>query len=348
MGECVAALNAKLCTRQDQSGRTEVGMRVFRRLVAVGATLFCAVAMGVGVASAAPTAPHYKHYVALGDSYTAGPLIPFIRLDPLGCVRSTRDYPALLARKLRVRDFRDVSCSGATTADMTASQSVPFGHNPPQFHALSKDTDLVTLGIGGNDGDVFGELIQTCPKLRSDAPDGNPCQRHFTNNGVDEIKVRIEQTEQNVENVLAGIHERAPAAKVLVIGYPRIVPKHGYCPTRLPLAKGDYTWLNSVEVDLDDALAKAAANDGDATYVSTYQSGHSVCATGGAAWINGQGLKLFRAAPYHPFERGMRGEATIVYHRLGGRSWVANQGATGVRTASPGQVLKLARATPRG
>jgi lysophospholipase L1-like esterase len=323
-------------------------MRVFRRLIAIVATLLCASAMGVGVASAAPPAPHYEHYVALGDSYTAGPLIPFIRLDPLGCVRSTRDYPALLARTLGVRHFRDVSCSGATTADMTSSQSVPFGHNPPQFEALSEDTDLVTLGIGGNDGDVFGDLISTCPTLRSDDPDGNPCQQHYTVNGTDQIKARVAQTEKNLANVLAGIHQRAPEATVLVIGYPRIVPKHGYCPARLPLAKGDYAWLNSVEVDLDDALAKAVAADGNASYVDTYRPGHSVCAQGAAAWVNGQGLKLFRAAPYHPFETGMRAEATIIYRQLGGRSRVANQGAKGVHTASARQMTQLVKATPRG
>jgi lysophospholipase L1-like esterase len=317
-------------------------------MLALIAAVLGAAAAGTGAASATPWAPHYQHYVALGDSYTAGPLIPFVRLDRLGCIRSTRDYPALLARKLGVRDFHDASCSGATTADMTSSQSIPLGHNPPQLDALSDETDLVTLGIGGNDGGVFGDLISTCPKLRSHDPNGNPCQQHFTKSGTDEIKARIQQTEQNVEGVLNGIHRRAPQAKVLLVGYPRIVPKRGYCPARLPLAKGDYTWLNSVEVDLDDALATAAANDGEASYVSTYRRGHSVCAKGWRAWVNGKGLELFRAAPYHPFEAGMRAEANIVYRQLGGRSPVVNQGAISPRTASPQQLVELSKALPQG
>jgi lysophospholipase L1-like esterase len=319
-----------------------------RRLVAVVVTLVCGLAMGAGVAAATPAAPQYDNYVALGDSYTAGPLVPFVRLDPLGCVRSTRDYPALLARKLRVRHFRDVSCSGATTADMATSQNVPLGHNPPQFDALSSDTDLVTLGIGGNDGSVFGDLISTCPKLRGDDPTGNPCQQHYTKNGIDEITARIDKTEQNVEQVLSGIHERAPHAKVLVIGYPRIVPQHGYCPAKLPLARGDYDWVDSVEVYLDDALAKAVAADGSATYVDTYTGGHSVCARHGAAWVNGQHLELFRAAPYHPFETGMRAEAGIIYRALGGTSPRIAAGTTDVPTASPQQLMQLTHTVPVG
>ena len=36
-------------------------------------------------------------YVALGDSYSAGPLVTTVRSDPSGCVRSTDNYPAFLA-----------------------------------------------------------------------------------------------------------------------------------------------------------------------------------------------------------------------------------------------------------
>ena len=65
-------------------------------------------------------------YVALGDSFTAGPLIPMAREDAPGCFRSTNNYPAYLAGLLDVATYRDASCSGASTADMAGRQSLMF------------------------------------------------------------------------------------------------------------------------------------------------------------------------------------------------------------------------------
>ncbi|QRP48314.1 SGNH/GDSL hydrolase family protein [Amycolatopsis sp. FDAARGOS 1241] len=285
--------------------------------------LFAALAvvvLALATASTANAAPRqdYRHYVALGDSYTAGPLIPAQRLDPLGCARSTANYPSILAAALHVGSFTDISCSGAGTSNMTQTQSVPLGVNPPQFSALRLDTDLVTLGIGGNDSSVFGTIVGTCPALRGQDPSGNPCQRHFTTDGVDSIKAALATTQQSVETVLAGIHARSPQAKVLAIGYPRIAPASGYCPDVLPLADGDYTWLTSVEEALNAAIENAVEADGHASYVDTFtpSAGHDACAPGGSAWINGKDTKLLAAAAYHPLPAGMAGLAGIVYRQL--------------------------------
>jgi hypothetical protein len=94
-------------------------------------------------------------YVALGDSYTAGPDIPDQVGTPAGCQRSSRNYPALVAQYLRLsaNQVRDVSCSGARIADLSTPQTTADGTNPAQRAALSAATALVTLGIGGNDVD---------------------------------------------------------------------------------------------------------------------------------------------------------------------------------------------------
>ncbi|GHF61960.1 lysophospholipase L1-like esterase [Amycolatopsis bartoniae] len=287
-------------------------MRVRRGLI-VAVLSVCTVLVSAFTASA--QTEHYSRYVALGDSYTAGPLIPLQRLDPLGCLRSTSDYPAQLALRLLVPSFTDVSCSGADTTDMTAPQQVTLGTNPPQLDALRADTDLVTLGIGGNDYGVFGTLVGTCPGLRASDPTGNPCQRQFTVDGVDTMKAKISQTQGNITAVLTEIHRRSPQAKVLAIGYPRIAPPSGTCPNVLPFADGDYAWLNSVEEALNQAVAKAAADSGS-SYVDTFgpSLGHDACA-GAAAWINGKDLKL-TAAPYHPNFAGMTGLAAIIQAAL--------------------------------
>ncbi|WP_236793671.1 SGNH/GDSL hydrolase family protein [Amycolatopsis sp. GM8] len=288
-------------------------MRVRRGLV-IALLAVCTVLVSTFTASASPR--HYERYVALGDSYTAGPLIPLQRLDPLGCFRSTLNYPAQLALRLHTRSYTDVSCSGADTTNMTGPQSVTLGVNPPQLDALRPSTDLVTLGIGGNDYGVFGTLVGTCPGLRASDPAGNPCQRHFTTDGVDVIEAQLTQTQANVTAVLAEIHERSPHAKVLAIGYPRIAPVSGTCPDVLPFADGDYAWLSSVEEALNAAISGAAEKDGDTSYVDTFTPslGHDACA-GRAAWINGQYYQL-TAAPYHPNLSGMTGLAKIVYAAL--------------------------------
>ena len=102
-------------------------------------------------AAAAPATRSFRNYVALGDSYTSGPFIPAQRWDPIGCGRSTNNYPALLADKLHVRSYTDVSCGGADTSNLTQPQDVILGRNPAQLAALGVSTDLVTIGIGGND-----------------------------------------------------------------------------------------------------------------------------------------------------------------------------------------------------
>src|SRR3954462_5512053 len=73
-----------------------------------------------GSPATAPTA--YDQYVALGDSYTAAPLVPPTDSSTI-CLRSGVNYPALVARAMPGTALTDVSCSGATTADTTRSQS---------------------------------------------------------------------------------------------------------------------------------------------------------------------------------------------------------------------------------
>ncbi|WP_024875879.1 SGNH/GDSL hydrolase family protein [Saccharomonospora piscinae] len=294
-------------------------MRSRRSLLAVLVSVLFFALLQPATAGAA-SRDDVRHYVALGDSYTSGPLIPFQRLDPLGCLRSTNNYPAVLARELGNTLLNDVSCAGADSTDMTERQEIPLGYNAPQFDALEPGTDLVTIGIGGNDHGVFGSVISTCPELRDSDPTGNPCQDHFTVDGVDTLKTAIAQTRLDVEDVLADVRNRSPEATVLLIGYPRIAPPTGTCPGILPFADGDYAWLNDIEETLNAALA-TAANNGTATFVDTYPAslGHDACAD--RPWIQGQHHNLLGAASYHPNRRGMAGVAGVIEDELAARGW---------------------------
>jgi lysophospholipase L1-like esterase len=251
-------------------------------------------------------------YVALGDSYTAGPGIPAQTPDSGGCGRSDHNYPHLVAATLAVSRFVDVSCGSATTDHMTSPQPLPGGlTNGPQLDALTTDVDLVTLGIGGNDIG-FGEIILTCAAHSLFLPVTAPCREHYTRQG-DELGARIAATAPKVAAVLAGIRERAPSARVLVVGYPVILPDTGPgCWPLVPLAVGDVAWLRTVQAQLNTMLAEQAAGAG-ATFVDTYTSsvGHDVCRLPGRKWVEGM-IPTSPASPVHPNALGMANTARQV------------------------------------
>ena len=131
------------------------------------------------VACAAPAAAQASTgpYVSLGDSYTSAPLVPTSPVgNPLGCLRSTNNYPNDVRRVIAPSAFTDASCSGATTVDMTQPQSTDVGTNPPQFDALSTADSLVTLGIGGNDAGLIG-VAEECAEIDITHPFGTATVR---------------------------------------------------------------------------------------------------------------------------------------------------------------------------
>ncbi len=283
-------------------------------VLAAAATVLALLAFPGSSRAAIGKAP--RHYVALGDSYTAGPVIPVQRIDPIGCERSTNNYPALLARTLQIRDYTDVSCSGAKTVNMTAPQAVPLlGVNPPQFDALRPDTDLVTLTISGNDIG-FTELIFTCARLSVTDPFGNPCQRAATAEGGDFYAQRIAEAAPKVAQVLDGIRARSPHATVLLVGYLRILPPAVGCYPVFPVASGDVPYLDSLEQRLNTMLADQASTHG-AAFVDSYGSslGHDACKLPGQKWVEGT-VPTSPAAPVHPNAIGMQEVAAFAQETL--------------------------------
>jgi lysophospholipase L1-like esterase len=293
-------------------------MATTRRRWATGVVAACLVAAPGGPAGAGPVdggadrqAP--GSYVALGDSYTSGPGIPNQIPESGACARSDHNYPHLVAAALGVADFTDVSCGGATTDDMVRTRPLTAG---PQLDALSDDVDLVTLGIGGNDIG-FGEIIVACAVRSLVLPLTAPCRDHYTRNG-DELGERIEATAPKVAAVLAAIRDRAPAARVLVVGYPVILPDRGPgCWPVVPIAVGDVAWLRTVHGRLNAMLAAEAAKAG-AGFVDTYTSsiGHDVCRLPGQKWVEGF-IPTAPASPVHPNALGMANTAAQVVAATG-------------------------------
>lgn len=255
-------------------------------------------------------APH--RYVALGDSYTAAPL----RLLPdevKGCMRSKKNYPHLVAAELDNTELVDVSCSGASTDSMFEAQGFDYGDDrrPPQLDALTPDTDLVTVSIGANDFRLFRSMMIECLEIAKTDPDGAPCRESNTRGDRDRLERTIDRIEPRVGRVVDDIRERAPEARVLVVGYPRLLPATGSCPHRLPLAKGDYDYARGLNERLAEAVRDGGIGAG-ADYVNLYRASkkHDICSD--EPWIAGIRGAHHRAMGLHPYPREQEAVAELI------------------------------------
>jgi lysophospholipase L1-like esterase len=281
----------------------------------VSRTRAVVVALAFAAALAAvPAASSAAQYVALGDSYAAGPFIPMFQ-KPWGCLKSDHNYAHLAATNLK-RTLADPTCSGAETEDMTQPQGVTPGPNPPEFDSLGLGTTLVTITIGGNDIG-FSSLAEDCFSTTPTA--GSPCRDKYVSNGVDQISNRIADTGPKVAAVLQGIHLRSPRARVFVVNYPAIFPDTGGgCWPLLPVSNGDVPWLRAKEKELNAMLASAAAANG-AELVDWYRAsiGHDACKPPGLKWVEAL-VPLNAAAPVHPNLLGMIGATHLIVTRVRG------------------------------
>jgi lysophospholipase L1-like esterase len=246
-------------------------------------------------------------YVALGDSYTAGPLIWEQSSEPLGCLRSNRNYPSVVAPRIRAAKFTDVSCSGAQTKHLTEVQGVSPGPNAPQLDAVGLSTKVVTVGIGGNDIGFSG-IVQGCVAF---TPWERGCRGDYLVGGRDLLAERISATAPKIDAVLAEIKRRAPLARVFVVGYPALLPESGGgCWPIVPMVSGDVSYLRDTEKRLNAMLSERAAAAG-ARYVDLYTPsiGHDMCSS--SRWVEPI-LPGTDAAPVHPNATGMRNFADVV------------------------------------
>lgn len=278
------------------------------------------VAAGTPGATAAPEPAPPSTYVALGDSFASGPLIPSQHEQPWGCLRSTNNYAHQLAAALAL-ELTDVTCSGADTDDMWDTHGVspeeefaeygePFGYeghpgNPPQLDALRPETDLVTLQIGGNDIG-FGNLATTCGE---GAINGQGCREAVEEERPFEA---IAETAPKIRAVLAEIHRRAPDARVIVLGYSGIfrIGPTARCDA-MGVGEDDAQYLRGIHEALNAMIESVASEDGHAhsdttAYVDVYgpSAGHTACDLPAIRWVEPI-VPVHAAAPVHPNLGGM-------------------------------------------
>jgi lysophospholipase L1-like esterase len=265
----------------------------------------------LGIAAPAAHAQTPLNYVALGDSYSAGPL-DGATTGNLLCLQSSASYPYDTASYLGA-SLTDVSCSGATSANVTSTSQYPGVS--PQVDSLSSSTQLVTMTDGGNDNDLFVGALLDCGII--DIFDvfniGSPCKSAYGNTFTNEVA----SDASTIKQTLATVKADAPNAQVYILGYPDILPSSGGCYPTVPLSNGDTSYLNNLELDLNSTIQTEAAAAG-VHYVSTYTQfeGHGSCATGSNQWINAI-IATNGGISVHPNATGEQEMADILESALG-------------------------------
>jgi lysophospholipase L1-like esterase len=236
---------------------------------------------GLIAASPAANAAVAVHYVALGDSYSSGLGAGDYISSSGSCDRSTNAYPEQWADANSPASFVSVACSGATTADVRNSQ----------VSALSPSTTLVSITVGGNDAG-FSSVMENCVL----APTSS-CL-----NAVAAAEAYVaDELPASLDTTLQTIGADAPAAKIVVLGYPDLydLSESSGC---VGLSTADRAALNQGAGDLDSALATAAASEGDTfADVRSEFAGHEICDSG--SWL--RSVDIFSlSSSYHPTAAG--------------------------------------------
>ncbi|MFJ9623393.1 SGNH/GDSL hydrolase family protein [Streptomyces sp. NPDC101181] len=253
------------------------------RLVAFSSSLLLGAVLaltGAGTANADASVKAVD-YVALGDSYSSG--VGAGSYDGSSCKRSSRAYPALWAAANSPASFHFTACSGARTDDVTGGQLGP----------LNASTDLVSVSVGGNDAG-FADVMTTCV-LQSEAT----CL-----NRIATARAYVDSTlPGRLDSVYAAIRAKAPAAQVVVLGYPRFYQLSGSCVAGL--SERERTAINGASDHLNAATAKRAADHGF-TFgdVRTAFTGHEICS--GDSWLHSVNW-LNIGESYHPTAAGQSG-----------------------------------------
>ncbi|MFI6822573.1 SGNH/GDSL hydrolase family protein [Micromonospora sp. NPDC050187] len=218
------------------------------------------------------------HYVALGDSYSSG--VGAGSYDPNTCLRSSKSYTSLWAQQHAVASYKFPACGGAKTDDVLNEQ----------VGSLDATTTLVTITIGGNDAG-FSSILENC-RFGSESD---------CTNRVNEAKTFATTVlPGRLDTTYAEIRNRAPNARLIVLGYPRLF-ETGSCGL-LGMSKSKRVILNEAADLLAQVTADRAAAAG-ATFSDTrsYFAGHGVCAS--TPWIKDV-TGLIEA--YHPNADGYR------------------------------------------
>ena len=273
-----------------------------RRALVAGLTTL--VGVGATLALGSPAVAAGGAYVALGDSYSSGTGTRTYISDGTSCQRSVYAYPSLDAASLGLAlTFR--ACSGATVADVTNTQ----------LSALTSSTAYVTISVGGNDAG-FADVLTECAQ---------PAWMSDCNGAIDGAQSIINNTlPGRLSTLYSSIRSKAPNAKVIVVGYPRIFNGED-CNAFTWFSPTEESRLNAT-ADLLNSRTSSAATARGFTFVNPTSRfvGHAVCDS--PEWLNGLSSPVSES--YHPNVAGHRDGYAVVTKPAFGVTLAATSGSS--------------------
>jgi lysophospholipase L1-like esterase len=236
-------------------------------------------------------------YVSLGSSLASG----FgIATQSTACGRSDKSYAPIVAAKYGLQ-LVDVSCGAAVVPNVLDK---PQGTNPPQIDAVTADTKLITIGLGGNDIGYNGTAL-ACgdPTTVCTAP---------PTLAADEAALP-----GKLDAMLAAIKAKAPSATIVVVTYPREFPTTN-CPA-LSLTDEELAILQQMGATVEKALV-AAAKKAKVLLADPYVAAgdHTACAPASKQWAAGKEVTEGAGFAYHPTALGHEKMAALIGKALKG------------------------------
>lgn len=234
-------------------------------------------------------------YVALGDSYAAG-VGAGARQNV--CWRGEGGYPVLVAARLG-RGVAYQACLGATIGDVTRNQ----------VEALSAQTSIVTLTVGGNDVGFVPVLIAAA----------QPGWMANSDTAIDNALIVLRgQLPGWLSALYADIAARAGGADVLVTGYPRIFNGTD-CNLATYFSAHEMRRINDATDELNAVIAATASRAGFGFVpVANGFDGHAVCDE--QEWINGVAYPIEESFHPNPLGHSAYGDAVLAALREAGHA----------------------------
>jgi lysophospholipase L1-like esterase len=236
---------------------------------------------------AAPTAARAAGYVALGDSYAAGVGSADYYPESGDCLRGPFAYPVLAAARLGT-GLTLTACSGARTAEVLDEQLWPLGES----------TAFVSVSVGGNDAGFASVIARCALPLPLVCTKALASARRFARRA---LPVRLDA-------LFTAILDRAPVARIAVVGYPRLFDADDCDPATF-FSAAERTDLNRAASLLDRVERNEAQAYGFA-FVDPRRAftGHALCDPD--TWLNGLSSPL--AESFHPNAAGYRAYARLL------------------------------------
>ncbi|MET3962446.1 hypothetical protein ABIE44_002380 [Marmoricola sp. OAE513] len=270
----------------------------------IGFSLLAACGSG-GFGSAEPSAlPTLKvqKYVALGDGFASAPYLGADTSKSLKCLRSKENYPHLVSTGVSASVLVDATCVGATTKALTSASKAPGSKKElrPQFDAVASDTDLITIGIGIEDGNLLQDMFRICT--------AEPC-------GDDVLAPTILRATTaygtSLTTALRTLQDVAPRAKIIVVGYPQLMPKTGLCDALPDMTDVQLNYAATV-LDKINTLLRSAASQTGSTFIDVAElsADHTACSD--VPWVNSFRTKPGKQQAFHPVEAEQQAVADAI------------------------------------